>query len=151
SPTRPLRWSDFRASAPRGGELNALSAWTIETSGLRCDAPGSFHAGARAVFLPDQSWARAAPSSALLAHEQGHFDLAEVYARRLRDRLRKEVAPLCPGSAAAAAAQRIYDEVLDAAEAESLRYDSETAHGQRLDEQRRWRKRISAELDLRAR
>jgi len=144
---RRLRWSDFRASPPRGKEIRALSGWTIEPSGLRCGADGTFDARVRAVFLPDRSWVRGAASGALLAHEQGHFDLAEVYARRLRRRLRDEVTPYCPGKAAAAAAQRVYDDVLDAAERESARYDADTDHGQRSEQQRRWRQRISAALD----
>ena len=145
SADRSLRWSDFRASPPAWGGLSALSAWTIEVSALRCGPDGRLRGGVRAVFLPDRSWVRD-PSDALLDHEQGHFDLAEVYARRLRERLRDE-APPCRAAGAAEAAQRLYDDVLDEAERESARYDADTARGTRPDAQRRWRRTIAAALD----
>ena len=36
------------------------------------------------VFLPEESWWRAAHMNHLLDHEQGHFDIAEIAARRLQ-------------------------------------------------------------------
>lgn len=145
SPDRPLGRSDFRGSPPPGSELSALSSWTIEVAGLRCGPDGTLHGRARAVFLPDRSWVRARPSDALLEHEQGHFDLAEVFARELDERLRQEGERICR-STGAKGAQRLYDDVLDAAERESARYDAETDRGRRPEAQRRWRRTITAAL-----
>jgi len=119
----------------------------VEVDALRCAADGSSGVRVRAVFFPERSWVRGDRVDTLLAHEQGHFDLAEVYARRLRERLRKEVAAACRSSAPAAALQRIYDDVLDEAERESARYDADTDHGRRPEAQRQWRLLISAALD----
>jgi hypothetical protein len=146
SASRPLQPSDFRASPVSGGELSAISSWTIETSSLRCAEDGSFHASTRAVFISDQSWIREPPSDGLLAHEQAHFDLAELYARQLSEQFQNELPQICHTAGFAIAAQRIHDEVLDQAERTSARYDSDTDHGRRPDEQQRWRRLISANL-----
>lgn len=89
---RPLRWADFRARTcplpARAGEraLGACVATAITV--IPCaDSKG------RSTFLVDsyltksQSWVRDSTSydtPLLLAHEQIHFDINELYARKIR-------------------------------------------------------------------
>ena len=62
----------------------------------------SFHA--YSVFLPKESWWRPSARAELLDHEQGHFDLVEIAARRVTlvvERMfKKKETPAQPGGKA---------------------------------------------------
>ncbi len=88
STSRPLAWADFASAAPNGGAEGAHTVYSL-LYGFRC-TKGHFDAGVIAAFLSRQSWvlpvvlADAALGKRTLDHEQTHFNLTEVYARRLR-------------------------------------------------------------------
>lgn len=87
SASRLLTVADFKGR-PRPSEGHAALTSANINSGASC-RNGIFMGTARASFDPSSSWVRepAAMTPALLHHEQLHFDLAEVYARRLRQQL----------------------------------------------------------------
>ena len=98
SATRKLAWTDFRGKAT-SQLLGAQSALGFAMSfGCR---DGVLQASIVAEFLPDQSWVAdrillsglASPIG--LRHEQLHFDLKEVYARKLR-KMFAELPNPCP-------------------------------------------------------
>lgn len=82
----PLAWDDFLAPPDAKSKGAALTAYEIQAR-RTCEEDGpAFRVTVR--FLPDQSWIKPRQRNArILAHEQGHFDLAEVTARRLRAEL----------------------------------------------------------------
>src|SRR5207245_11152500 len=104
-----------------------------------------------AAFHPRASWVQAAVlgdssgSPRVLAHEQTHFDISEVYARRLRAHFRQLANP-CGRSDTdlAMEAQRLVDEE----KAMQRRYDAEPAHGLRRREQAEWETAIGRQLHL---
>lgn len=51
------------------------------------DASQNIYASVKAVFYPKDSWKGSYIDDALLAHEQKHFDIVELYARMLRKQL----------------------------------------------------------------
>src|SRR5262245_55636018 len=85
---RPLVWTDFKANAPTTGAEGAHTAYLI-VYGSRCRGT-TFQFLATAAFLPDQSWVKRvvlnnpAVNRRTLTHEQTHFNLTEVHARRMR-------------------------------------------------------------------
>ena len=101
------------------------------------------------TVVPAVSWVdRGRQNSATLSHEQGHFDLNEVYRRKLQAAL----APLTAEGDTADAAKQALQALIDAASQEILSqlahtqasYDQETRHGTDLQVQAAWDKRIGA-------
>lgn len=146
-PGRTLAWDDFN---PRTGSAGVFKAMT--TSGMRytIDAPdGKVRIHAEAYFLPGESWVHIDHKQAsLLRHEQGHFDLSAVYARRLSAALKPfevtaaEFTERRLNEQAEALFQQFYVELNETQQ----RYDRETVHGTLDDAQLRWEAWISTEL-----
>jgi hypothetical protein len=115
----------------------------------------------RAEFDPNTSWVISSDANdALLRHEQGHFDVAAIYAARITARLRAEIvlatASASDSDQAAAQAkleaniqgeiQDVQQQRLAAFSREQQQYDADTRHGTDAAIQQRWLDRISAEL-----
>ena len=112
-------------------------------------------------FLPAKSWVReGTQSSALLAHEQIHFDMTHIQGTRAVARLQRELASKTYTSqgadersaedAARGKFKRDYDRIIAeeqaALVARNKQYDADTAHGMKPDEQKRWATMIAREL-----
>ena len=99
-----------------------------------------------AHFLPNQSWVKrevlfeSAESARILRHEQTHFDLTEVYARRMR-RYFAELYDPCgrPEEELRTSVDRFVREEADA----QRRYDNETGYGLAIERQRVWDRTVS--------
>ena len=97
------------------------------------------------AFYAAESWVRQGhEADYLLAHEQGHFDLCEVYTRFFRACVQRE----CGGRIARSGARisRIFDEVEAQYHQRQLQYEAETAHGTIDAAQARWTRQIASEL-----
>jgi len=139
SAVRPLAWSDFRGTAPVSGQEGALTAYSI-FYGVRC-VRETFAARVTAAFLPRQSWVRpevladAGLKVRTLRHEQTHFNLTEVHARRMR-RYFAELYNPCgqtDSQLQTSAEEFVHEEVADQA-----KYDGETSHGLNRPRQAAW-------------
>jgi len=100
---------------------------------------------------PARSWVRpGAESQALLAHEQGHFDLAEAYRRLLVAKLvglaEQGPSPEAAQAALLARATAVAEAILGRMEAAQHRYDEETRHGLDAAAQAAWLSQISSWL-----
>src|SRR5688572_19680249 len=88
SAARRLRWSDFRGRPPERGEEGAKTGYALFYA-WKCRGE-AFDFRVIAAFRPRQSWVKAvvvkdtAQSRSTLGHEQTHFDLAEMHARKMR-------------------------------------------------------------------
>lgn len=146
SATRPLTVADFLG---RPGPSDQLAALT--TSDLKADATCRdfvFTGTVRATFNPNTSWVRnpATVSAALLRHEQIHFDITEVYARLMRQKLlvfqaKADCAKLQP------AFNNLTKGVYDQWDREQNRYDAETNHGLNAAKQAYWEKQTQVKLE----
>jgi hypothetical protein len=147
SAARPLRWSDFASSAPKAGDEGALTGYSI-FYGVRC-AGETFEFRAVAGFLPHESWVRPqvvadrAMSDRTLRHEQTHFDLTEVFARRLRKAFGDVYEPC---RRADADLDALVTQYVRAEKTEQQRYDEETHHGLVAAEQAAWERKTAADL-----
>ncbi|MFI5148820.1 MAG: hypothetical protein ACHQRM_03740 [Bacteroidia bacterium] len=86
SETRPLAWNDFGGKAIAGSPNAALSSVSILP---HAEAVGSqLEFDVNTVFTPSLSWVRSDKKTGyLLKHEQGHFDIGELFARKMRKAL----------------------------------------------------------------
>jgi hypothetical protein len=92
--SKKLEWSDFQEdnSTVRYGNTLARTYWKINVGEIDTTAhalKGGMTVNVVAYFIPSRSYVRRdiKGSKSVLAHEQLHFDIAEVFARRLRKEL----------------------------------------------------------------
>lgn len=170
SAARRLSWDDFTAGVPSGTEGNRVAetsasiAWSyeyrLEWSRDRC-VYRIVAINTWARFNPDSSWVRPGhQTDAVLAHEQGHFDITELY----RERFAAQTSELldadrsCRGRTNRAVTQSAereitqtlgmaYEEIWQQYRVEQERYDADTQHGIDADAQAEWLKRISESLN----
>jgi len=149
SAARRLVWSDFQGTPPNDGPEGAKTTYALY-SAWKCRGD-VFQFRVVAGFRTTQSWVKAAvlhdsaQSRSILAHEQVHFDLAEVHARLMR-RSFAGLAAACRKTDAQLSA--LAQQLEDAASAEQRRYDAETNHGLLAQRQAEWslqtRRRLAA-------
>ena len=147
SATRKLDWKDFRSKPPPNTLAGALSAISHDYAvGCRDQA---LQLRVQTIFVPGRSWVTYRIVSSGLAsrvgirHEQIHFDLAEVYTRRIR-KMFCELRDPCPRSDAELAG--MVEQIIKEHWTAQRRYDTETENGQLEAKQNDWEKRIAAEL-----
>ena len=133
SEQRDITWKDFRGKAPAASRYEAQAYCEIDGS---VEAkPDDVHYTVNCYFLPKESWTKTHNNDYILHHEQLHFDLAEVYARRLRKAL-SETAVTARN--ATTAFRKLFKKYNDQLAAEQDRYDRETDHSIDREAQARW-------------
>lgn len=161
---RPLVWSDFRGAVAPDAEPSAAALTAASVSlgyalevrrGRGCEYEITA-IETSAEFHPEQSWVRdGARIDSVLEHEQGHFDLTEVFRAVLEQEAnvlvgrtqRCATADMSAieaevGERVASIRERIFAEL----EQVQSQYDAETGHGTLPDQQRAWTSRIRAAL-----
>jgi len=136
-----LKWSDFEGKAQKYSPNEALtdSGMSIE---LKCDGKTS-KAIVKCYFNPNNSWTKSKNSDYLLAHEQLHFDITELFVRKLR----KQLAQF--GDDCKALSKHIddyYKRNYKEFVAYQDRYDRETKHSLNEEKQAYWEKKVAKEL-----
>jgi hypothetical protein len=147
SAARRLTWADFQGPPP-GESLEAARTVYLLSYESRCRGQ-EFQFNVAALFLPHQSWVRPGvlanitERARVLGHEQTHFDLTEVYARRMR-RYFAELYNPC-GLVEAGVKESVDRFVREEAEAQ-VRYDRETRYGLENVPQERWKRDVGEML-----
>ena len=141
-----LGWSDFNGRARRnGGEPSAVTDTGFRVQ-LEC-REGFLDIRVEAEFYKNTSWVKAARKSAeLLRHEQGHFDITELYARKMKKAIREARIGCEDDRRAEAAGRKIFEELDRGWEKAEKEYDAETADGTDLVKQKEAAERIAREL-----
>lgn len=140
--TLMLTWKDFRGKAPTNSNLAAETASGIFFS-YECGGE-KFKATVYAYFDPVESWFKTKATEKVLEHEQTHFEITELFARKFRQRLQQEKNPCRKSSAEF---QRMFNQIMQEHRQYQNQYDSETKHSILWDEQRRWSNMIKRELN----
>ncbi|HEX5217320.1 MAG TPA: DUF922 domain-containing protein [Vicinamibacterales bacterium] len=147
SAKRPLVWADFRATPPSTSSAAAETAYTL-FHGARCTR-SRFEFLVVAAFRPKASWVRPAilkvpaDSARALRHEQTHFDIAELHARRMR---RYFAEMLSPCQASTEQIQAFADRFIRDERVAQDRYDAETNHSRDSVRQGTWDKDVAQQL-----
>jgi len=148
SPTRRLAWTDYHATPPPRRSVVAITSYVLSFDN---DCNGAtYHVRIVAAFLQDKSWVdpvvlvRPDVSRLTLEHEQTHFDLAELHARKMR----KAIAALAePCKMTEDERRAILAPFIDEDRHTQRRYDRETSNGQDLPWQAVWIRNVSIQLD----
>ncbi len=140
-----LSWSDFKAPPPADSQVAATTASGISYSFSAMDEGGRINVDwtVECYFYPESSWYRPELANAnILSHEQLHFDISELFARRMRDRFRR----FRFTSEVKSEMRAIYNEIIDEMRDFQKRYDSETNYSRAEEKQREWNKMIAEAL-----
>jgi hypothetical protein len=159
---RKLAVQDFRGRIASRVPEASLSWVAIEAT-WEC-REGRASSQARAVFDPNRSWwtaalpnlwqnvddasllgPRDAGERALLAHEQLHFDMTEVWARRIREKF-KTLPSFCRTPGGPKDFEKAIGDLEREWQEEQQRYDKETAHGTDAARQRAWARKVAKTL-----
>lgn len=147
SEKRRLVWDDFKKAPPANLPSNVAaltncgfgfnSSYSYSTRKMYFDVWNE--------FLCFDSWVKngIGKSESVLRHEQGHFDLCEIYTRLLRKRLLERNMPL---ESVSSMSKAIFNETYQEFQNRQTLYDNETNHGLDAMGQAVWFKMIDKEL-----
>lgn len=145
---RKLTWEDFRGpQQPAMGEDVAAATFCgigFETNTISSLNP-ELKVNVYNTFYTNKSWVREGlEKPEILAHEQCHFDICELYTRKLRERMGNVKVSV---ETLKTTLRSIYTELQKEYIQRQEQYEEETGHGVVADEQARWQKMIAMELE----
>jgi len=137
-----LTWKDFQGKPNRATHFHALTDSGIgysskfENNVYSCEV--------RCYFDKKGSWYKKDKASDhLLQHEQLHFDLAELYTRKIRKAFATTTVSLRSNSNKLG---KIYTKITKEHKKRQMKYDSETDHSKNKEAQARWVKTVAKEI-----
>ncbi|NNK81847.1 MAG: DUF922 domain-containing protein [Flavobacteriaceae bacterium] len=142
-----LQWHDFKGEARVNSDAVAVTASGLSFSystikSNRGDLK-EFNYTIEAQFYPEESWYKKEQvNTHILEHERLHFDITELFARKMRKRIESSYLTKNIDQEI----NRIYGETRLALSEMQKQYDSETSHSQRLENQLKWQRFIKQEL-----
>lgn len=140
---RKLSWNDYRGKPQK----RFAAASTVYSLGRYVYAEeGKVYAKIDAYFYCKDSWKKTDwINDEVLAHEQKHFDIVEVFARRLRKQFTGMVfTGLKDAEKKVEALYKLTDKELDAYQ---NKYDTESDGSMNGEGQRKWNKKVEQELE----
>ncbi|MFM2135921.1 MAG: hypothetical protein RL021_1321 [Bacteroidota bacterium] len=146
SPERKLLWSDFKGKAPQPTPYSAQSNCIYALATLQGFAADTMILTSvlSPCFTRKASWVESgAEQDQLLSHEQLHFDLCELYARKFRQKLSTAVLSILQFDKEI---QSLFSENWSAYRSAQDRYDAETQHGTIAEKQTEWQAQVAKEL-----
>jgi len=143
-----LKWNDFKGKPKNvkatyaDMKASAFTYTNITASGIIKDDLPEFKILCR--FVKSQSWVADSTQVGIQQHEQLHFDIAELYARRIRkgiaDLKKKKEKDINVYS-------KLIDKSLDELQEKNRDFDSKTVHGTVVEKEKAWEKDIAKEMD----
>lgn len=137
---KKLVWDDFKAAPQKNGDVAALTATHLGFSYNVANGKVSYTIECR--FEKNSSWVLV-KNDWILKHEQGHFDIAEIFARNLfkaiseyqfnKSTFQKDL-------------DAIYKKIVDEKEKFQDDYDDETDFSRNKTNQEEWLKKINSIL-----
>ncbi|MEM8508314.1 MAG: DUF922 domain-containing protein [Bacteroidota bacterium] len=140
-----LVWEDFKGPVPPDAAAAATTAsgisYEYKANLIHHEVQLDFKV--TAFFYPNESWYRPEVCDAnVLQHEQLHFDISELFARKMRLRLQRTAFTENVKSEV----RTIYKEILKQLSEFQDRYDWETNFSRNKEAQNLWNQRISEAL-----
>jgi hypothetical protein len=137
---RKLSWADFQGAPVSGTDNAALTSSNINFNfGY---GSNGFRYSISCRFDKSRSWVRV-KNDHILAHEQAHFDIAELHARKLKKALSSYK---YREATVNNDLNRIYDTVMKEHHQMQTQYDQETDHSRKFDKQAEWLTKVAGEL-----
>lgn len=139
---RKLKWSDFKGRPNKLSRNEALTDSGMSI-GLICNDQTS-EVTIKCFFDRSKSWTKDRQSEYLLAHEQLHFDITELFVRKLRKELSKFNGDC---KRLNAHIQDYYNRNYKEFVAYQNQYDRESEHSLDKEKQAYWEQKVAKELD----
>ncbi len=136
-----LTWADYKGKPnPKSDAAASTTTYLMISYTI---GNNNFSYRIESKFSKTRSWGLH-KTPYILRHEQGHFDIAEVFARKLHKKMseysfNKKTYPKD--------LKKIYQDILDEKEELQNRYDRETNHSINKEKQEEWNKKIEKLLD----
>lgn len=143
SPHYKLTWNDFKGKTDKTRKNYAITSSGISYSFHHTDTTFTYQAVA--FFDRKKSWKKGTAHKNILEHEQGHFDITEIFARKLKNQL-KEVQP--KRKTVEAVVTRIAEKIISEKNDYQKKYDLETSFGMNSEAQKKWELIIKKQLGL---
>ena len=103
----------------------------------------SFTTDVLAHFYPEQSWYKTEEANIhVLGHEQLHFDITELFARKFRYR----ISELKVSNTIGSELKKLHDTIKKELTSLQDSYDTETDYSRNVEQQAKWRAQIAVEL-----
>lgn len=144
--SRKLTWADFKA-APK----TSTSAVALTTSGITFgysvevldNAIVGFKTEVFSHFYPEKSWViKEDATDYILAHEQLHFDITELYVRKLR----QAISELKVSNSIRSQLKALHNQVNEKLNKTQKTYDAQSNHSINRKAQQEWEELIALEL-----
>ena len=136
-----LVWSDYKSKPDAGSDAAASTATYL---GINYNiTSSSFTYKITCSFSKNKSWGRY-KTDYILSHEQGHFDITEIFARKLNKRISEYK---FDRTTYKSDLQKIYQDILDEKEGFQNQYDEETDFSRNKEKQAEWLKKIEKLLE----
>ena len=140
SASRKLTWDDFKGTPDTHSSNAALTSSNINIE-FSYDEKG-FQYSIKCNFDKNRSWVRI-KNSEVLAHEQGHFDIAEIYARKLNKLLKGYH---FNAKTASTDVNQLYENTMKQHRQTQTQYDQETDYSRNKTKQATWLQNLADEL-----
>jgi hypothetical protein len=144
-----LKWQNYKTSSKPSGYQKAFTYCGI-TYSVKSDAAG-INVEFNAYVDANESWVlKGAATSQLLRHEQGLFDITELYARKMKKATHqyiKQQGANLNYESLLLAVREIYKELNNELFAEQQQYNVQTVNGGNLQAQIDWENKIKAEMN----
>lgn len=139
--SRPLEWKDYTYRHFRQKGSMALTMVKHSVKGYLRNGLPEFEI--KVLFRKPYSWTSDTTNMELLGHEQLHFDIAELYRRKIE----MELIKLQQKNEKRASVYRAeIKRILNEFNIYSRRYDRESNHGKNKPEQEKWKKEVVLRL-----
>ncbi len=138
---KKLTWSDYKGSVDRSSDAAASTTTYLAIEYNIKNSDFSYRIQSR--FSKTRSWGLH-KTAYILSHEQGHFDIAEVFARKLHKKMSEYK---FNSKTYQKDLKKIYDEILEEKEEAQNNYDGETRHSINKIKQAEWLKKIEKMLE----
>jgi Bacterial protein of unknown function (DUF922) len=140
SPTYKLKWEDFQGPPDSSSKQSATTAYYIIYTYSYTDSSLKF--SVQCLFDKSKSWKKST-DSLLLKHEQGHFDIGEIFARKLQKAFTNYA---MNSKTINEDLRQIYNNVMSERLQLNDLYDNETVFSQDVQAQNRWINYIHLQL-----
>ncbi len=145
-PGYELTWDHFQGKPDADSKYAALTKIDMSIRQGPLESADAIELIISTELMTDGSWVKPQNrNQQILVHEQGHFDIAEYHARRLRKEL-LETAPINAESLNEDV-DRVFDRIFKEKQMMQRDYERETDHSLVRDKQLEWQKRIAFLLD----
>jgi uncharacterized protein DUF922 len=139
--SRKLTWSDFKGTPDPHSSNAALTSSNINIE-FGYDDKG-FQYAIKCNFDKNRSWVRIRNND-VLVHEQGHFDIAEIYARKLNKLMK---AYRFNAKTASTDVNGLYENAMKQHRQIQIQYDNDTDYSRNKQKQEEWLKKIADDLE----